>query len=212
MGRGMESAFPRRAGVETQGPYASVGAIDWRRWVPQQRATLLFVVRCGHVLLIHKKRGLGAGKINGPGGRIEPGETPRRAAIREVREELLVTPLGVRKSGELFFQFTDGLSIHGHVFRADNCRGEPQETAEATPVWAPLGRLPYGRMWEDDAYWMPLMLNRIPFRGYFVFDGDRMLDRRIETDRAGRPPDASTSSPYRHRIRVLYRQGRAQRP
>ena len=26
------------------------------------------------VLLIRKKRGLGAGKINGPGGKIDPGE------------------------------------------------------------------------------------------------------------------------------------------
>ena len=50
--------------------------IDWTQWTPQERATLLFVRRDGQVLLIRKKRGLGAGKINGPGGRLDNGETP----------------------------------------------------------------------------------------------------------------------------------------
>lgn len=58
--------------------------IDWITWVPQERATLLFVIRNGQVLCIRKKRGLGAGKINGPGGRIDPGESAEQAAIREV--------------------------------------------------------------------------------------------------------------------------------
>ncbi|MBT4161861.1 MAG: NUDIX hydrolase, partial [Gammaproteobacteria bacterium] len=48
-----------------------VAAIDWENWEPEEVATLLFVVRDGRVLLIRKKRGLGAGKINGPGGRLE---------------------------------------------------------------------------------------------------------------------------------------------
>jgi len=59
--------------------------IDWASWTPTERATLLFVLRDGQILLIHKKTGLGAGKINGPGGRIEPGESAQEGAIREVR-------------------------------------------------------------------------------------------------------------------------------
>ena len=47
--------------------------INWTAWAPKERATLLFVRRHGQLLLIHKKRGLGAVKINGPGGRIEAG-------------------------------------------------------------------------------------------------------------------------------------------
>ncbi len=50
-------------------------------WQPEQLATLLFVVRDGKILLIPKKRGLGAGKINGPGGRLVPGETFKEAAV-----------------------------------------------------------------------------------------------------------------------------------
>ncbi|MGA1129362.1 MAG: NUDIX domain-containing protein, partial [Chthoniobacterales bacterium] len=55
---------------------------DWSVWQPTERANLCFVTRGDEVLLIHKKRGLGAGKSHGPGGRIEPGETAAEAAVR----------------------------------------------------------------------------------------------------------------------------------
>lgn len=147
--------------------------------MPRMRATLLFVVRDGSVLLIHKKRGLGAGKINGPGGRLEPGETPRQAAIREVEEELGVTPHDPEERGLLQFQFTDGLTIEGHVFHSAGCRGEPRETDEAIPLWTPLDRIPYARMWADDRYWLPEFLAGRRFHGRFLFDGDRMLGHEV---------------------------------
>jgi 8-oxo-dGTP diphosphatase len=154
--------------------------IDWKRWRPKERATLLFVIRDGQILLIHKKTGLGAGKINGPGGRIDPGETALEGAIREVQEELCVTPSGVREAGELFFQFIDGYAMHGSVFRASDFTGELCETHEAAPLWTPLDRIPYDRMWADDILWLPVMLSGRGFRGYFIFDGDRMLDSLVE--------------------------------
>jgi len=80
-----------------------VSSIDWDNWTPEEVATLLFVARAGEVLLIRKKRGLGAGKINGPGGRLEENETPLECAIRETQEELLINPLDIRPAGSCFF-------------------------------------------------------------------------------------------------------------
>ena len=175
---------------------AGIEAVDWSRWKPQQRATLLFVLRDAEILLIHKKRGLGAGKINGPGGRIDAGETPLEAAIREVQEELRVTPVGVRQCGELRFQFLDGLSIHGYVFTATGCEGEPQETDEAIPIWAPIDEIPYPRMWADDRLWLPLMLEGHYFDGRFLFDGDDMRAYQIDTLRRDIPPcDTAAGGP-----------------
>jgi len=165
--------------------------IDWRTWLPHQRATLLFVLRDGQILLIHKKRGLGAGKINAPGGRTEPGESPLQAAVRELQEELKIQPVEVTACGELFFQFTDGLAMHVVVFRAADCVGQPQETTEAAPFWFRQDAIPYERMWEDDRHWLPLLLAGQPFRGYFLFDGDRMLDCRI--DLRSLPPSSAAS-------------------
>lgn len=150
-------------------------------WTPEERATLIFVVRDGEVLLIHKKRGIGAGKINGPGGRLDPGETPLECAVREVQEELCVTPTGLRESGELRFQFVDGYSMLVYVYRGSDIEGEPQETDEASPIWTPLSGIPYDRMWRDDRYWMPLLLEEIYFEGDFLFDDDRLLDHNVRT-------------------------------
>ena len=50
-----------------------VSDVDWKNWEPEELSTIMFVVEESRVLLIHKKRGLGAGKINGPGGKIEKG-------------------------------------------------------------------------------------------------------------------------------------------
>ncbi|HWL84728.1 MAG TPA: YbaK/EbsC family protein [Polyangiaceae bacterium] len=157
----------------------SVGEIDWALWTPTELSSLLFVVRGGQILLIRKKRGLGAGKINAPGGRLEPGETPADAALRETREEVGVVPLGIREWGELRFQFTDGYKLLCHVFSADGCEGETVETDEALPLWTPLGAIPYEEMWADDRIWLPLMLSGRRFSLRSIFDGDRMVDVEI---------------------------------
>lgn len=154
--------------------------IDWNLWTPSDRATLIFVVEPERVLLIRKKRGLGAGKMNAPGGRIEPNETRLEGALRELREELGVGATGVVEYGELAFQFCDGYALLCHVFRADLCVGTPIETDEATPHWCALDALPFDEMWADDRLWIPLLLERKTFRGRFIFDQDAMLDHRLE--------------------------------
>jgi len=159
---------------------SSVPPIDWTAWRPEILATLLFVVRDGMILLIDKKRGIGAGKVNGPGGKIDPGETPLEAAIRETQEELCVTPSSPRKMGELWFSMSDVPDIHCHVFLADDCVGDPQETDEAVPLWTPVGQIPYHRMWEDDRHWLPVVLEGTTFLGRFVFEGERMLWKSLD--------------------------------
>lgn len=166
--------------IESTQQAARFNDIDWPHWVPTQRATLCFVVRNAEVLLIKKKRGLGQGKVNGPGGRIDPGETPLQCAIREVQEELCVTPTDLSFSGRLDFQFVDGLALRCHVFRADGCDGTACETDEAVPMWTPVEQIPFERMWQDDRLWIPLMLDRTLFEGRFLFDDDAMLGYEID--------------------------------
>ena len=160
----------------------TVDGVDWGAWTPTVRATLLFVVRAGQVLLIRKKRGLGAGKINGPGGKLDPGETAEQCAVRETLEEVGVRATGVREAGQLWFEFVDGLRIHCTVFRASGCVGTPVETDEARPLWTSVDALPYAEMWADDRHWLPAMLAERPFRLWATFDGERMLDHRLEVD------------------------------
>lgn len=155
---------------------------DWQTWKPSLLATLMFIVDepGGKVLLIRKKRGLGAGKINGPGGKIDPGETSEQCAVRETQEELGVTALDPVKHGELWFQFTDGLALHVDVFRATRWQGEAVETAEAIPLWTALDSLPFEEMWSDDRYWLAeVLVERRHFIGRFVFQDDTMLTNDV---------------------------------
>lgn len=149
--------------------------VDWPAWRPADTAVLTFIRRDGQLLLILKKRGLGRGKVNAPGGRIEPGETPEQAAVRETQEEVGLTPLQLHGAGRLDFAFADGYSLRCHVFTAGACEGTLAETDEAAPFWCAESEIPYDRMWADDRLWIPLMLQGRPFTGQFVFDGDRML-------------------------------------
>jgi 8-oxo-dGTP diphosphatase len=137
------------------------------------------LIQDGKILLIRKKRGLGAGKINGPGGRIEPGEEPHECAIRETSEEVGLTPLDVQNRGELHFQFADGYSLHCTVFVANEYTGELVETDEALPIWTPLESIPYEEMWADDIHWLPGVVSGGTFRGYFHFDGEKMLSKHL---------------------------------
>jgi 8-oxo-dGTP diphosphatase len=150
-----------------------------------QPATLCYLLDLDEreVLLIRKKRGLGEGKLVGPGGKVEEGETPRECAVREVEEEIDVTPRDPEKVGEFEFVFGDDHEMFVHVFRAEAFDGVPTESPEAELEWFDFESAPYDEMWEDDRYWMPHLFDSETFVGQFRFDdeGDELLEWDVET-------------------------------
>jgi len=155
--------------------------IDWSTWQPDERAVVVYITdrERGKLLLILKKTGLGKGKVNAPGGRIEPWETPVQAAVRECREEVSLTPLVPEKRAELHFQFASGYALYGEAFFADSWEGEEQASDEADPFWCGLAEIPWDNMWEDDRYWLPLALEGKKIRGRYVFDDDKMISQEL---------------------------------
>lgn len=130
------------------------------------------------VLLIEKRRGLGEGWYNGPGGKLEAGETPRECAVRETREEvgLEVDPAALEKAGELEFALDGEAHTFCHVYRTRSFAGEPTATEEARPEWVPVDEVPYDRMWDDDHLWLPGVLEGRTVAGRFRFEGGQPLD------------------------------------
>ncbi|WP_267642648.1 8-oxo-dGTP diphosphatase [Haloarchaeobius amylolyticus] len=141
------------------------------------QATLCFVCEDDEVLLIEKKRGIGAGLYNGPGGKVEPGETPREAVVREVREEVHLEVSDLSRLGDITFYFGEDPLFRCHCYRTESYAGTPTETPEADPEWFRQDSVPYDQMWEDDRYWLPHLLDEESVHGRFDFDddGDELL-------------------------------------
>ncbi|RMF00282.1 MAG: 8-oxo-dGTP diphosphatase [Alphaproteobacteria bacterium] len=148
-------------------------------WRPDEVGTLLFLRRDDEVLLIRKKRGHGAGKINAPGGKIDPGESPLQAAVRETVEETGVVVTEAMLAGRFRFVELNGPQWLGFVFLASLYEGEPRETEEADPFWCPVTALPFDQMWEDDRHWLPRLLEGERLEGDFLFDDGRLLAHRL---------------------------------
>ena len=156
--------------------------IEWSSWQAKDPATLVFVFRDDEILLINKKTGLGKGKVNGPGGKVEPGETPEAAAVRECHEELNIRVSKLEYCGEHRFQFVDGYSIHVWAYRTRDFEGIPTESREASPLWTRMDQIPFEKMWEDDKYWLPMVIRGERFQARWIFDGDHMVDYEIVPD------------------------------
>ncbi len=145
---------------------------------PDIRRTLLFLRKGDQILLAMKKRGFGAGRWNGVGGKLEPGETIEAALIRESQEEIGVTPTSYTPVAELDFiqdAEVDPWHMYVYAYIADEWEGEPEESEEMAPAWYDIADIPYGDMWQDDTYWLPLVLAGDKVTGTFTFDSNDNL-------------------------------------
>ncbi len=151
------------------------------------QTTLLFLLKENQILLGMKKRGFGAGKYNGIGGKLEPDETVEQAMVRETQEEIGVTPTKYQKHGvldfDMYYKGEHVLEVV-HIFTATEFDGEPQESDEMRPTWFMLDKIPLDQMYQTDAKWLPLVLEkRGYFEGLFRFTGDleaKLVEQKLE--------------------------------
>ncbi len=139
-------------------------------------ATLCFLIKnCSNeILLGMKKRGFGAGKWNGFGGKVGSDESIEEAAIRELYEETNILANKLQKVGELKFIFPYKKEWNQivHVFLAKEWKGHPKESEEMLPQWFNINNLPFEKMWQDDEHWLPLVLNGKKITATFIFNKD----------------------------------------
>ncbi len=141
--------------------------------------TLMILKRDNKTCLGVKKRGFGVGKLVEPGGKVEPGETPKAAAIREAEEEVGVKIRSAYKVGQVVFR---NLYYKGwpetaitHIYMSEDFEGEPAESDELVPSWYDINSLPYNKMWGDDEHWMPEVFRGKKVDAYFTFDEHDVL-------------------------------------
>jgi len=136
-------------------------------------------------LLLKASGKFGGGLWNAPGGKIIEGETSQDAAKREVFEETGLTVTHLDKLGFLEFFFGPGKSKPdwtAEVFTTTEFSGEQRESTEGKLEWFSKDKLPMDQMWEDDQYWLPLLVEGVSFHGKFEFTADSKKLLRHEID------------------------------
>ncbi len=138
------------------------------------------------------------GKVNGLGGKLEPGEHVVAGMRRELHEEAGIEVTSLRLRGTI--SWTDfgprNEDWLGFVFLADAWLGEPPASnEEGSLIWAPRSRLltacepdPAARraadleLWDGDRHFLPLVFDDDPrpFHGAMPYAGDRALSWTFE--------------------------------
>jgi 8-oxo-dGTP diphosphatase len=154
-------------------------------------ATICFLVRGNEVLLAKKVRKIGAGKLNGYGGGIEPGQSIIENAIDEIRVEsggVEINPDTVEQVARVHFHnITQGgekFCCTCEILIIRDWNGIPGDSDEmVSPTWFPINNLPIKHMMLADPEWIPLALDEK--QGLFeahVYYGPRQESLRQPTE------------------------------
>ena len=149
------------------------------------QATLCLLIKEGKVLLAMKKRGFGAGKWNGVGGKLDFKKGDKNilaAAIRETKEEIGISPKDLDRVAVLsfYFPYRKEWNQDVHVYLIKDWGGEPKESEEMLPKWFKINEIPFDQMWEDDKFWLPKVLEGKKIKAKFVFkQGEKIAQHNI---------------------------------
>lgn len=141
-----------------------------------KQLTLGIVCQPSRVLLGLKKRGFGAGRWNGFGGKLLEGESLEESLRREFKEEANIDIGSVEERGVLEFIYGSSPEVlQVHVYMISDFTGEATESEEMRPQWFTMDAIPYEAMWPDDKFWLPLLLADKKFYGKFWFDENNAI-------------------------------------
>jgi len=142
-----------------------------------KQATLCFLIKKDEkILLAFKKKGFGAGKWNGVGGKLDSKKDKDifEVAIREMEEEIGIKVKDIEKMAILNFSYpyltnSEEREWQTHVFFAKDWQGEPKESEEMKPRWFKFDEIPFNKMWPDDKFWLPKVLAGEKVKADFIF-------------------------------------------
>lgn len=148
-----------------------------------KQATLAIIVRDGKILLGEKKKGeIGTGTLNGPGGKLDAGETLVDCLVRETKEELDISldPTALKKIAIITFCVQEVPDFEVHCYLTDTFTGELKETADMIPAWYDINAMPFDRMLGADKEFFPRLVRGEMFCAHVYYRERAAAFERIE--------------------------------
>lgn len=146
-------------------------------------ATLCYVRSQGRTLMIHrikKQNDMHAGKWNGLGGKLEPGETPEECALREIWEESGIKVKNLHWKGFLTFpQFANQEDWYAFVFIADADQEMIIDSNEGELRWIPNDKILELDLWEGDRIFLPWLDQPRFFSAKFNYQDKKLVDYQV---------------------------------
>ena len=138
--------------------------------------TLSFLLHDQRVLLIRfsEEKGHWAGKLNGIGGHIEPGESAHASAKREILEETGLQPARLRMCGTVLVSPGEAPGIGIFVFVGEVEHTKTTMSSEGELEWVPIDQLDSVPLVEDLPLLFPEAMKSfetgVPFSALTTFD------------------------------------------
>jgi 8-oxo-dGTP diphosphatase len=146
-------------------------------------ATLCYVRQGGKTLMLHrikKENDMHAGKWNGLGGKLLPGETPEACAIREVCEESGLTMINPVLRGLLTFPgFANDDDWYCFLFVGREFTGELIDSDEGVLAWIDDTALLDLPLWPGDRIFIPWLDVDAFFSGRFRYVDGQLQDHDV---------------------------------
>ncbi|MCB9151780.1 MAG: 8-oxo-dGTP diphosphatase [Caldilineaceae bacterium] len=143
-------------------------------------ATLCYVKSNKQTLMLHrikKANDMHAGKWNGLGGKLHPGETPEACAIREIYEESGLRVTNPRLHGIITFPaFSQNEDWYCFLFTATEFTGSLIDSPEGVLAWVDDDKLLGLNLWPGDRIFIPWLANEAFFSAKFEYVNGELVD------------------------------------
>lgn len=148
-------------------------------------ATLCYVHQNEKTLMLHrikKANDIHAGKWNGLGGKLNPGESPEQCVLREVREESGLQIIEPRYHGLLIFADFKAEDWVVWVFSANKFSGsllDQADSVEGHLEWIADGAISALNLWPSDLVFLPWLKMEKIFSARFQYNNEKMLGHTV---------------------------------